>query len=116
MNIIVKEVITRKSLKEFVHFPNRLYRDNTYYVQQIESIDITHLILRKTMLSKFVKVNIGWLMMIMVMSLVVSPVLLNHYNKKINQKICKFAWIDFINDYNAAKSLLDKVENYAKEK
>ena len=35
--LIVKEAITKKEMKQFVHFPNALYAGNKYYVPQIES-------------------------------------------------------------------------------
>ena len=39
MNITIKEVKTKKMLKDFVRFPNTLYKGNPYYVPQIESMD-----------------------------------------------------------------------------
>ena len=39
MKVTIKEVRTKKDLRAFVHFPNLLYKDNPYYVPQIESID-----------------------------------------------------------------------------
>jgi hypothetical protein len=35
----IKEVKKRKDLRAFVHFPNQLYKDNLYYVPQIESME-----------------------------------------------------------------------------
>ena len=39
MDITIKEVKTKSDLRKFVHFPNELYKDNPYYVPQIESMD-----------------------------------------------------------------------------
>ena len=39
MKVTVREAVSSKDLKRFVHFPNELYRDNPYYVPQIESMD-----------------------------------------------------------------------------
>ena len=36
----IKEATTRKDLRTFVRFPNQLYKDNPYYVPQIESMDL----------------------------------------------------------------------------
>ena len=32
MSVLIKEVTTRRELREFVNFPERLYKDNPYYV------------------------------------------------------------------------------------
>ena len=39
MNVSIREVTTKRDLCAFVHFPNELYKDNPYYVTQIESMD-----------------------------------------------------------------------------
>lgn len=39
MNVSIREVTTKRDLRAFVHFPNELYKDNPYYVTQIESMD-----------------------------------------------------------------------------
>ena len=39
MDVTIKEVRTKSDLRKFVHFPNALYKDNPYYVPQIESMD-----------------------------------------------------------------------------
>ena len=39
MKVTVREASTSKELKQFVHLPNELYKDNPYYVPQIESMD-----------------------------------------------------------------------------
>lgn len=117
MNIIVKEVITRKSLREFVRFPNRLYRDNKYYVPQIESMDINTFDPKKNHAFEVCEGKY-WLAYDDNGNVVgrIAGIINYHYNKKVNQKICKFGWIDFIDDYNVVKALLDTVENYAREK
>ena len=39
MKVTIQEVVTRKDLKAFVHYPNELYKDNKYYVPTLESGD-----------------------------------------------------------------------------
>ena len=41
--IIIKEVLTRKDKKRFIEFPNKLYKDNPYYVPYL-SIDEKNLL------------------------------------------------------------------------
>ena len=40
MEVTIKEVESRKELKEFVRFPNKLYKNNKFYVPQLESMDM----------------------------------------------------------------------------
>ena len=39
MKVTIKEVVTKKELKAFVHFPNEFYKDNAFYVPTLESGD-----------------------------------------------------------------------------
>ena len=39
MKATIKEVCGKKELKQFVHFPNALYKDNPYYVPTLEKGD-----------------------------------------------------------------------------
>ena len=41
MSIIIKEVTNKKLLKKFVEFPNKLYKDNKYYVPFLSGDEIT---------------------------------------------------------------------------
>ena len=38
--VSVVKVDNLKALRRFVHFPNQLYKNNIYYVPQIESMDL----------------------------------------------------------------------------
>ena len=39
MSVTIKEVVTRKDLKRFVHFPNEFYKDNKYISQGLCTTD-----------------------------------------------------------------------------
>ena len=40
--VSVVKVDNLKALRRFVHFPNQLYKNNIYYVPQIESMDLSN--------------------------------------------------------------------------
>ena len=40
MSIVIEEVLTKKDLVRFVRFPNKLYRDNEYFVPFLEPDEI----------------------------------------------------------------------------
>lgn len=117
MQVIVKQVVTNKALKAFVHFPNDLYKGNPCYVPQIESMD------RDTLDPKtnhaFEVCEAQYWLAYDEKGTVVGRVagIINHsYNEKVGEKICRFGWIDFIDDPAVSEALMQTVEQYAKEK
>lgn len=103
--IVVKEVVTKKELKDFYQFQNRLYRNCPQYVP---SLDVD----QKKMLTKdaaleYCKVC-KWLAYkngkpagrIMAM---INP----RFNELYKMQKGRFGWYDFIDDFNVAKALMD---------
>ncbi len=113
----IKEVNTRKELKAFVHFPNALYKNNPVYVPQIESMDLDTLTPEKNHAFEVCESKY-WLAYDEKGTVVgrVAGIINRKYNEKAGRKICRFGWIDFIDDRNVSKALIDTIERYAKEK
>ncbi len=113
----IKEVNTRKELKAFVHFPNALYKNNPVYVPQIESMDLDTLTPEKNHAFEVCESKY-WLAYDEKGTVVgrVAGIINRKYNEKTGRKICRFGWIDFIDDCNVSKALIDTIERYAKEK
>lgn len=117
MKIIVKEVTTKKELREFVHFPNELYKDNPYYVPQIESMDRDTLTPSKNHAFEVCEGKY-WLAYDEQDKIVgrVAGIVNHRYNEKVGEKICRFGWIDFIDNRDVSEALMNTVETYAREK
>lgn len=117
MKVSVKEVTTKKELKAFVHFPNALYKDNEYYVPQIESMDRDTLTPSKNHAFEVCEGKY-WLAYDEQGAIVgrVAGIVNHRYNEKQGEKICRFGWIDFVDDREVSKALMDTVERYAREK
>ena len=115
--IQIKEVRTKKELKAFVHFPNALYKDNPYYVPQIESMDRDTLMPERNHAFEVCEGKY-WLAYDEKNEVVgrVAGIINRKYNEKTGEKVCRFGWIDFIDDHEVSKALIATVENYAKEK
>lgn len=113
----IKEVNTRKELKAFVHFPNALYKNNPVYVPQIELMDLDTLTPEKNHAFEVCESKY-WLAYNEKGTVVgrVAGIINRKYNEKTGRKICRFGWIDFIDDRNVSKALIDTIERYAKEK
>ncbi len=117
MSITIKEVRTKKDLRKFVHFPNALYKNNPYYVPQIESMDCDTLTPSKNHAFEVCEAKYG--LAFDEKGHVVGRIasIINHrYNEKVGEKICRFGWIDFIENRNVSEALMNVVEGFAKEK
>ena len=115
--IQTKEVTTKKDLRAFVHLPNQLYKGNPYYVPQIESMDRDTLTPEKNHAFEVCEGKY-WLAYGERGDVVgrVAGIVNRNYNKKTGEKCCRFGWIDFVDDREVSKALMDTVEQYAREK
>ena len=113
----IKEVTSRKELKTFVHFPNVLYKENPYYVPQIESMDIDTLSPSKNHAFEVCEGKY-WLAYNDQGKVVgrVAGIINRKYNEKTGEKICRFGWVDFVDVRDVSKALMDAVEQYARGK
>ena len=116
MGICIKEVTTKKELRDFVHFPNALYKDNPYYVPQIESMDRDTLTPSKNHAFEVCEGKY-WLAYDANGKIVgrVAGIINHRYNEKVGEKICRFGWIDFVDDRDVSAALMHAVETYARE-
>lgn len=117
MQVVVKQVSTRKELKAFVHFPNKLYRGNPYYVPQIESMDRDTLNPKKNHAFEVCE-SVCWLAYDEKGKVVgrVAGIINRRYNEKTGEKVCRFGWIDFIDNQDVSSALMRTVERYARNR
>lgn len=117
MPVLIKEATTKPELKAFVHFPNQLYKSNAYYVPQIESMDLDSLSPKKNHAFEVCEAKF-WLAYNDKGDVVgrVAGIINREYNEKTGERTCRFGWIDFIDEKEVSKALIDTVENYAREK
>ena len=117
MTVTIQEVTTKKDLKAFVHFPNELYKGNPNYVPQIESMDCDNLTPEKNHAFEVCEGKY-WLAYDEKGSVVgrVAGIINHSYNEKTGEKICRFGWIDFIDNRAVSEALMQTVESYARDK
>ncbi len=111
----IVKVENRKQLKEFVCFPFKLYKDSPYWVPPLISDDLNTLDPAKNPAFEFSE-SVQWLAY-KDGELVgrVAGIISHAYIKKWGNKYARFGWLDFIDDYEVSKALLDTVEAWAKE-
>lgn len=116
MEIIIKEVSTKRDLKKWIEFPNKLYKDNEYYVPFLANDEAETFSRDKNPAYAFCETK---LFLAYKGNEIVGRIagLINHaYNKKWNKNAIRFTRFDFIDDYEVSKALLDKVVSWGKEK
>lgn len=114
MAIEIKTVTTRKELKTFVRFANRMYKGNKYYVPCMPMDDMKTL--DKNYNAAFEFCEAEYYLSYKDGQLVgrVAAILNHKANKAWNVNQVRFGWIDFIDDIEVSKALLDAVIAFGK--
>ncbi len=116
MSYVIKEITTKKQIRDFVVFQLNHYKYNKYYVPPTVADEVNTFLPEKNPGLKDVDLKLflcykGNKIVGRVGALVSRPA-----NEKYGYKNCRFSWIEFIEDYEVCKLLLDTVVNFAKER
>ncbi|MCF6242814.1 MAG: N-acetyltransferase [Bacteroidales bacterium] len=114
MEIKIKEITTKKELKHFIKFPDKLYSGNKYYVPALHRAELNTLSAKTNPAFEFCEAKY-WLAF--QDNKIVGRIagIINHrYNEAQNKKYVRFGWLDFIEDENVLKELLLVVEKWGK--
>ena len=111
----IEEIIGRKALTKFVEFQINLYKGNPYYVPPIISMEVDNFDAEVNP-----SMRVGDMIFFMAYDEKNNPVgriagiINNRYNKKEGVKVCRFGYIDFIDDRAVSKALLDAVAKWGR--
>jgi len=113
--ITIKEVITKKDLKDFIKFSFTLYKDNPHWIpplisDEMESFDRTKNPVFKTAEAKFYLAYRD--------NKIVGKIAAIKNWQEINEQQkskVRFGWFDVIDDIEVTKALLEKVYEYGRE-
>ncbi len=112
--IELKEITTKKGLKQFVKFPFTLYKDCKYWVppltnDELETMDVSkNPVFKNAEASYFLAYKDG-----NVVGRI--AVIINHIEiKELNKKKVRFGWLDMIDDIAVTKALLNKAYEIGK--
>ncbi|UBM63428.1 GNAT family N-acetyltransferase [Candidatus Sulfidibacterium hydrothermale] len=115
-NVVIKEVKSKADLKKFIAFPDKLYKGNKYRVPQLHMFEKATLSPKKNPAFDFCEARY-WLAYKDNKIVGRIAAIINHKSNEIwNEKHMRFGWIDFIDDIEVSKALIQAVENWAKEK
>jgi hypothetical protein len=116
MEITVKEVTDKKGLEDFIRFPDRLYKKSRYYVPALHNNQYATLSPEKNPAFEHCEARY-WLAFSGDKIVGRIAGIINHrYNQEQKTTQMRFSWLDFIEDEDVVKTLLQQVENWANEK
>lgn len=115
MAVIIKEVKTRRELLKFIRFPEKLYRNNPYYVPPLTFDQVDTLDQKKGAAQEFCDSKLYLAYKDGKLVGRVAAIVNNLANKQWNHNEVRFGWYDFIDDKEVSKALMDKVVEFGKE-
>ena len=114
--IEIKKVESKKDLKTFIDFHYDLYEGNEYDVPNLFSDEMNTLSKDKNAAFEFCDAEYYLAYKDGKLAGRVAAIINHKANNKWGKKSVRFGWIDFIDDREVSKALLDAVEKYGREK
>lgn len=117
MSINLKEVKSRRDLRTFITFPEKLYKKCENWVPALLGDEFDTLTPEKNAAFDFCEAKY-WLAYDESGKVVgrVAGIINHESNKRWNKKDVRFGWIDFINDLDVVCALIEKVREWGREK
>lgn len=116
MAILIKKVSNKKDLKRFIRFNYELYKNNPYSVPDLYDDMVGTFSTEKNAAFDFCEAD--YFLAYKDDKLVgrVAAIINRRANETWNKKEVRFGWIDFVDDPEVSKALLDTVEAWGKER
>lgn len=114
--IRIEKVNDKKGLEKFIQFHYDLYKGNEYDVPNLHSDEINTLSADKNPAFDFCEAQYFLAYKDGKVAGRVAAIINNKANKRWQQERVRFGWIDFIDDIEVSKALLNAVEEWGKEK
>lgn len=116
MALEIKEITTRKELKQFIEFTNTLYRESEYYCPPLFFDEVNCFDKEKNPALEVCDYKL-WMAFRDGKAVGRIAGIVNYKaNEKWGCKNTRFGWFDFIDDLEVSKALLDTVAAWGKEK
>ena len=114
MAVEIKEVVSEEDMKEFIRFPEKLYKDNPYYVPALE-YDVQDTLSRKSNPAyEFCDARMYLALKDGETVGRVAAIINFRANEEWNHKEVRFGWYDFIDDKEVSGALMDKVVEFGR--
>lgn len=116
MSIEIKEIISKSDLKKFIRFPYKLYKNNPYWVPSLDMDEMNNLLKEKNAAFEFCEARYWMAFKDGEAVGRIAGLINNRANECWKENRIRFGWIDYIDDEEVAKALLNTVEQWGKEK
>ena len=116
MTLQIKKVSTRKELKVFVRFANKMYKGNKYYVPAMPMDELNTLDPAKNAAYEFSEAELYLAYKGKEVVGRVAAIINHKANDAWKVKQVRFGWIDFIDDINVSSALLDAVAEFGRSR
>lgn len=116
MPIEIKEVVTRKELKQFVTFPYKLYKDDKYWIPPLIKGELATFNTKTNPAYEHCEARLLLAFKNGEMAGRIAGIINYRYNEQWGKKDVRFCWFDSINDREVSQELFRSVEGWALEK
>lgn len=116
MAITIKKVDTKKELKAFIRFNYELYKDNPYSVPDLYDDMLNTFSPKKNAAFEFCEADYFLAYKDGKLAGRVAAIINRRANETWHKKEVRFGWIDFVDDAEVSKALLDTVEEWGRKR
>lgn len=116
MSVVIKTVSSKKDMKVFVRFANKLYKGNRYYVPSMPFDDLNTLDEDKNGAFDFCEAEYYLAYKDGQVAGRVAAIVNHKANQTWKVDQVRFGWIDFIDDIEVSSALLDAVVKFGKDR
>ncbi len=114
--IKIREIVKKKDIKKFVEFPNKLYKDNPYYVPNMFGDEVNMFNPKKNPAYEYCETKLFLAYKDEEIVGTICGLISHAYNEKKNVKQIRFTRIDMIDDFEVTKALINAVMSWGREK
>jgi hypothetical protein len=115
MGVVIREIENKNDLKNFVLFPFSLYANNKYWIPPLIYDEVKTLSKIKNPAFEFCKAKYWLAYKDGKIAGRIVGIINNRYIERWGHKYVRFGWLDFVDDEEVSLSLMNTVENWAKE-
>lgn len=114
--VTVKEVTTKRELRKFVDYPNKLYKDNPYFIPATYADDLEDWDRKKNPAFEYCDAKCFLAYRDGEIVGRIGAIISNKANEKFNNKRIRFSQVDFIDDDEVVDALFKAVEDFGRER
>ena len=111
----IREVTNKRELRKFVDYPNKLYKDNPYFIPATYADDLEDWDRNRNPAFEYCDAKCFLAYRNGKIVGRIGAIISHKANEKFNCRRMRFTQVDFIDDEEVSSSLFRQVESYAKE-